>query len=148
MSDSTCDLSAELIEKHQIPIIPLYVNFGDDIYRDGVDITTHELYQTVKERNMLPKTSAPSIGDFIEAFKPHIEAGKDIVYIGISSKLSVTHQNARLAAQEYPEGRILVVDSLNLSTGIGLLVLKALVSVNKDCQLKKSQKKLPQSSHG
>lgn len=125
MSDSTCDLSDELIAKHQIPIIPLYVSFGDDIYRDSVDITTRELYQKVDERNMLPKTSAPSIGDFIEFFKPHIEAGKNIVYIGISSKLSVTHQNARLAAQEFPEGRIFIVDSMNLSTGIGLLVLKA-----------------------
>lgn len=125
MSDSTCDLSKELIEKHQIPIIPLYVNFGDDLYRDGVDITTRELYQKVDERGMLPKTSAPSIGDFIEIFKPYIEDGKDIVYIGISSKLSATQQNARLAAQEFPEGRIHVVDSLNLSTGIGLLVLKA-----------------------
>lgn len=125
MSDSTCDLSKDIIREKNIAILPLYVNFNDSIYRDGVDINTHELYKKVDELGRLPKTSAPSIGDFIEFYRPFIESGHDIVYVGISSKLSATNQNARLATQEYPEGRIHVVDSLNLSTGIGLLALKA-----------------------
>jgi DegV family protein with EDD domain len=125
MSDSTCDLSDELIQKYQIKIIPLYVSFSDGTYKDRVELTTEGLYQKVSELGSLPKTSAPSMGDFYEFFKPLIDAGKDIVYIGLSSKLSATLQSARLAAQEFPEGRIQIVDSLNLSTGIGLLVLKA-----------------------
>lgn len=124
-SDSTCDLSPELVEKHQIGIIPLYVLFNDVSYRDGVEITTAQLYQKVEETGSLPTTAAPSPGDFILAFKPYIKAGQDIIYIGLSSEFSATLNNARLAAQEFPPGRIEIVDSRNLSTGIGLLVLRA-----------------------
>ena len=123
-SDSTCDLSPELIEQHQIGIVPLYVIFNDS-YRDGVDITTPDLYKMVEESGSLPKTAAPSPGDFITAWKPHVEAGEDIVYIGLSSELSATTNNARLAALEFPEGRIAIVDSRNLSSGVGLLVMRA-----------------------
>lgn len=125
LSDSTCDLSSDLVEKHNIGIVPLYVLFNDEAFRDGIDITTHGLYEKVEETGSLPTTAAPSPGDFILAFKPHIDAGEDIIYIGISSELSATINNARLAAQEFPPGRIEIVDSRNLSTGIGLLVMRA-----------------------
>lgn len=125
VSDSTCDLSPELIKKHGIAIVPLYVIFEGKAYKDGIDITTEELYKKVEELNTLPKTSAPSPMDFQKVFRKHIENGEDIIYIGLSSKISSTLQNARLAAQEFPEGRIEIVDSENLSTGIGLLVMKA-----------------------
>lgn len=125
ISDSTCDLSPELIEKHDIAIVPLYVVFDEESYRDGLDITTEKLYKMVEERNMLPKTSAPSPLDFYKTFKKYIENGEDIIYIGISSELSAAVQNAKIAAQGFPEGRIEIVDSRNLSTGIGLLVMKA-----------------------
>lgn len=125
IADSTCDLSSELIEKHGIAIVPLYAVFGEESYKDGIDITTEKLYKMVEERNMLPKTSAPSPLDFLEVFSKYIEMGEDIIYIGLSSELSATLQNARIAAQEFPEGRIEIVDSRNLSTGIGLLVMKA-----------------------
>src|SRR5690554_3823897 len=104
--DSTSDLTKELLTKHNIPIIPLYVNFKDEALKDTVDITTEGLYKKVEELGSLPKTAAPSVGDFIEFFKPMIDDGKDIVYIGISSKLSATLQNAVIAAGEFPEGRI------------------------------------------
>lgn len=124
-SDSTCDLPPDLIVQHQIGILPLYVLFNDVSYRDGIDITTPDLYKKVQETGKLPKTAAPSPGDFIAAFKPYIDAGDDIIYIGLSQQLSATLNNARLASQEFPEGRIEVVDSQNLSTGIGLLVMRA-----------------------
>lgn len=124
-SDSTCDLPPQLIERHQIGIVPLYVSFGEKAYRDGVDLHTDQLYAEVRAKGELPKTSAPSPGDFIEAFAPFIEQGDDILYIGISSHLSSTCQNALIAAGEFPEGRVTVFDSLNLSTGIGLQVMKA-----------------------
>lgn len=125
MTDSTCDLSDQLLNTFDIRVIPLYVTFSDGTYKDRVDINTPDLYEKVSELGTLPKTSAPSVGEFIEIFAPEIEAGNDIIYIGLSSKLSTTLQNARIAAFEFPEGRIHIVDSLNLSTGIGLLVLKA-----------------------
>jgi DegV family protein with EDD domain len=124
-ADSTSDLPPEIIEKYGIGIIPLYVVFDDQSYKDGVDLTTPELYKLVDRTKKLPKTAAPSPADFEASFKPYIEQGDDIVYISLSSKLSSTMQNAVIAAGLFPEGRVTVVDSLNLSTGIGLLVLKA-----------------------
>ncbi|MNM96929.1 Fatty acid-binding protein [compost metagenome] len=124
-ADSTSDLPASWITKHQIGIIPLYVVFNDETYRDGLDITPSDIYRRVAENGSLPKTTAPSPKDFMDAFAPHIEQGHDIVYISISSSLSSTYQNALIAADEFPEGRIKVFDSLNLCSGIGLLVMKA-----------------------
>lgn len=124
-ADSTCDLTPDIIKQYDISVIPLYVGFDDGTLRDGVDITAAELFKKVDEIRKLPKTSAPSPIDFYNQFKPFIDQGKDIIYIGLSSGLSATVQNATIAAGEFPEGRIEVVDSMNLSTGIGLLVLKA-----------------------
>jgi DegV family protein with EDD domain len=124
-TDSTSDLDKELIEEYDISIIPLYVNFDASSYKDGVEITTEELYKKVDEGGKLPLTSAPSPADFINAFKPYIDDGKDILYIGLSSKLSSTIQNAHLAAKEFAEGRIEIIDALNVCLGIGILALKA-----------------------
>lgn len=124
-TDSTADLSKELVSKYQIGVVPLYVLIKEKSYLDGVEITTEELYQEVEKHQTLPKTAAPSMGDFYEAFKPWINDGYDIIYIGLSSKLSGTTQSALVAASEFDEGRVRVIDSLNLSTGIGLLVLRA-----------------------
>lgn len=130
-TDSTCDLSQQLLFDNNISVVPLYITFNDSSYRDSVDMSTAELYEKVDELGILPKTSAPTPADFISAFKPYVDAGNDIVYIGLSSKLSSTIQNAFLAAREFPEGRVHVIDSLNLSTGIGILVMKA-VDLQKD----------------
>lgn len=125
ITDSTCDLSKEIIESRNIKVLPLYVRFGEDTYRDGIDITTDRLYELVEQKNEIPKTSAVSPGDFIEAFESLIKDGYDIIYTGIGSSLSGTFQSAHIASLEFPENRIYLVDSKNLSTGIGLLVLKA-----------------------
>lgn len=125
MTDSTADLSKDLLKLYDIHSIPLYVRFGDEVYKDGIDITTSELYQKVSEKKILPQTAAPSPGDFYEVFKPLVDAGKEIVYIGIGSTISATIQSARVAALEFPENRIFIIDSKNLSSGIALLVLKA-----------------------
>lgn len=124
-TDSTCDLTLDIIKENNISVVPLYVGFDDGTLRDGVEITAGELFKKVDEYGKLPKTAAPSPNDFYNEFKPYIEQGMDIVYIGISSGLSATLQNAMIASREFPEGRIEIVDSQNLSTGIGILVLKA-----------------------
>ena len=120
-SDSCCDLSPELINRFNIHIVPLGVYIDEKTFSDGVDISTGELFEKVKKTGILPKTSAPSVAAFTQAFKPF----KNSIYIGISSKLSASNQNALLAAQNLPDSKISVIDSLNLSTGIGLLVVKA-----------------------
>ncbi|WP_150275590.1 DegV family protein [Paenibacillus tepidiphilus] len=124
-SDSTSDLPQGWKETYDIGIVPLYVVFQDGTYKDGVDITPEEVYSRVAVNGALPKTAAPSPADFMAAFEPVISSGGDIVYISLSSALSSTYQNALLAAGEFPEGRVRVVDSETLCGGIALLVMKA-----------------------
>ncbi|MGG6312120.1 DegV family protein [Paenibacillus macerans] len=124
-ADSTSDLPANWLKRHEIGLVPLYVVFGNETFRDGIDITPTDIYRRVEAEGNLPKTTAPSPKDFMDAFGPYIERGQDIVYISLSTKLSSTYQNAQIAATEFPEGRIHVVDSLTLCSGIGLLVMKA-----------------------
>ncbi|HHY82458.1 MAG TPA: DegV family protein [Clostridiales bacterium] len=125
ITDSTADLSKDLVEKYDLGIIPLYVLIEEKSYLDGIEMTTEELYRQVERTQKLPKTAAPSTGDFHEFFAKWVGAGYDIVYVGLSSKLSATYQAARLAAEEFEEGRVWVLDTKNLSTGIGILAIKA-----------------------
>lgn len=120
-ADSCCDLTPQQIEKYNIHIVPLGVFISEKSYLDGIDITTPQLFDMVKQTGNLPKTSAPSTAMFVEAFKPYQEA----LYISISSQLSASNQNGQIAASSLAPADIRVIDSLNLSTGIGLLVLKA-----------------------
>ena len=131
-SDSTCDLSKEILDEYDIKIVPLYINVDGKEYKDGVDITTLEMYNLVEEKNTSPKTAATSVGDFIEFFKQFTEKDCDVIYTGISSTMSVTFNNAKTAAEilNEDEERVFVVDSGNLSTGIGLLLLKACKAKN------------------
>lgn len=142
-TDSTNDLSPELIKENGIEVIPLYVGFENgETYRDGVDVTPKEMYELVKKFGKLPKSASPSPKAFYDAFKPYIDEGKDIIYVGISSGLSATVQNAMIAAQEFPKGRVEVVDSMNLSSGVGLLVLKAVDYANEGLSVQKAAEKV------
>ncbi|MFD1773226.1 DegV family protein [Paenibacillus rhizophilus] len=124
-TDSTSDMPQGWKETYDIGVIPLYVVFEDATYRDGVDITPDQVYRKVSATSALPKTAAPSPADFMNAFAPVIENGDDIVYLSLSASLSSTYQNARLAAEEFPSGRVKVVDSGTLCGGIALLAVKA-----------------------
>lgn len=126
ISDSTCDLSKELLEKYDIDILPLHVHLGDEEYQDGVTITPDEIYTWADANRMTPKTSAASMAEAIDAFEPYIKNGDEIICFSISSSMSAIHNVMRLAAQDLEaEDKIHVIDSANLSTGIGLLVLEA-----------------------
>jgi DegV family protein with EDD domain len=124
-ADSTCDLSPELIKRHDIYIIPMYVTLGDESRKDGVEVTVEEVFAYTDKTKQTPKTAAVSIIDFLDSFRPFIEAGQDIIYVGISAKFSSSVPNAMVAMLDFPEGRIEVVDSMNLSSGIGLMLLQA-----------------------
>ncbi len=124
ITDSTCDLTKELLEKYDITVIPLYVNFKETSFKDGVTIDTSLLYQKVEEYQMLPKTAAITIVDFMTVFSQYIKEDYDIIYTGISKALSSTYNNAVIAANEIDPDRISVIDSMNLSTGIGLNLLR------------------------
>ncbi len=121
--DSTIDLSKEMIENNNISIFPLYVNMGDESYRDGVTVVPDDIYDYVKETGVLPKTSAPSVGDYIDFFTEMKKEADTIIHFSLGSDFSSSHQNAKLAAADFDN--IYVIDSKNLSTGTGLLVLEA-----------------------
>ena len=121
ITDSTSDLGTDIAAEFKLSIIPLSVTIGGDVYYDVVNIHQKDLFALVKKHAELPKTAAPSVGEFSKAFDRPGES----VFVGISSKLSATIQNARLAVEMLPAGKVRVVDSLNLSTGVGLLALRA-----------------------
>lgn len=119
--DSTCDLTKELYEKYDISVMPLAVNLGDELYRDGVDIDGPMIFDYVAKTGILPKTSAVSIAEYTDFFKPWVDEGYEVVHINLSSGLSSCHQNACLAAEDL--GNVYVIDSLNLSSGSGHLAI-------------------------
>jgi len=128
VADSTCDLSEELIEKYNISIIPLHIVLGIEEFLDGKNISPAEIYKWSDENKSTPKTSAASIEDVLECFEPYVKAGDDIVCFSISEDMSTTANVMRLAASELEaEDRIHIINSANLSTGIGLLVIEAAI---------------------
>ena len=122
-SDSTCDLSAELIEKYNIGIFSLSVILGGKTYKDG-EIDPSDIFAYIAENGELPKTAAGSSDDYTQFFDKYVRDCDNLIHFNISSKASSTHSAACVAAQKYG-GKVLVVDSRALSTGQGLLVLKA-----------------------
>lgn len=122
-SDSVCDLSPELLQKYNVQIFPLYVSLGDQNHLDGKTIKSDDIYDYYAQTKKLPKTGARSTFDYVEFFKQQTQDGSEIVHFCISESMSSSYSNALLAAKEV-DG-VYVVDSKNLSTGIGLLVLSA-----------------------
>ncbi len=126
VSDSTCDLSQELIQKYDIRVIPLHVLLGEEEYEDGKNITPDEIYKWSDENKATPKTSAPSITTVAEIFQSCTADGSDVICFSVSDKMSTTGNVMRMTAEELGlENKIFVIDSENLSTGVGLLVLRA-----------------------
>ena len=123
LSDSTCDLSPELVAANNITLVPLTVVKGDEQFKDGVSITASDVFAHVAAGGALCSTAANSIGEYEDVFAEHAPNYDGIIVINISSEFSSCYQNARLAAEDFPNVR--VIDSRNLSTGQGLVVLKA-----------------------
>lgn len=124
LTDSTVDLNKDMYQKLDVEVLPLNVNFGEEVFKDGVDIEPDEIYERVKNGSPLPSTAAISPQVFADSIKKHLDAGFDIVYVGLGSKLSTTYQNFNIAKQDFPEDRVFAIDSENLSSGSGLLLLK------------------------
>ena len=123
LSDSTCDLSPELLEKYDITLIPLIVMKDDQEYRDGVTITPADIFAHVAAGGSLCSTAALSVGVYQEIFEQYAKEYDGVIHVNIGSGFSSSYQNACLAAEDIANVR--VVDSQNLSTGQGLVVLKA-----------------------
>lgn len=122
-TDSPADVPAEIRERYDIRVIPLHIILDDDCFEDGVNIQPDDLYAFYKKTGRLPKTSAVSGAEYTDFFKELTQDGSSVVHISFSSALSATHQNARLAAEDFDN--VYIVDSKSLSTGIALLAIKA-----------------------
>lgn len=121
--DSTIDLSAELLERCGVSLAPLYINMGDESRLDGISVTPEDIYAYVEKTGVLPKTAAPSVEDYRRLFGELKKEYDEIIHFNISSEFSSAHQNACIAAREI--GGVYPIDTRNLSTGSGLLVMEA-----------------------
>lgn len=128
ISDSTCDLSKELLEKHNIAIRPLYVHLGEDEYVDGVNVTPDDLYKWADANKSTPKTSVFSLPEAMELFQTYTDAEDEIIAFSVSDEMSSSGNVMRMAAEELgKEDSIYVINSASLSTGIGLLIIEAAI---------------------
>ena len=126
ISDSTCDLSQDLIDQYDISVLPLHIILGEEDYLDGKSITPDEIYKWSDENNTTPKTSAVSIEEAIDAIKPSLDAGMEVVVFTIAGGMSTTNNVFHLAVNELEaEEKVRIIDSANLSTGVGLQVIEA-----------------------
>ncbi|MDE6642052.1 MAG: DegV family protein [Acetatifactor sp.] len=128
IADSTCDLSKDLLEKYDISILPLHILLGEKEYLDGVNITPKEIYDWSDTHEATPKTSAPSRDAAAELMKPYVDEGREVVCFSISGEMSASGNVMRMAAEDLGEMKLVrIVDSANLSTGIGHLVIEAAI---------------------
>ena len=127
VTDSTADLAPQAADALGIGVVPLSVIFGNEVYREGVDITNDLFYHRMARSKVLPTTSAPSVGDFLAVYEPLLKEADEIVSVHLSSKLSATYSNACQAAQILSEkgARIEVVDSLSISFGLAFQAVAA-----------------------
>ena len=130
VTDSTSDIPPELAAELGVTVVPLTVFFGDEEFKDGIDITRDEFMTRLTTGGVFPHTSQPSVGDFLEVYKALTDAGHEVVSIHISGKLSGTLNSARGAVQELPDAGIVLVDTKLASLALTLVVRAAAVAAN------------------
>lgn len=130
---STCDLPPELLERYQITMVPLYVSFGGNTYKDGLETGPDDIFRHVEGGGQLPTTAAVNIADYQELFGELSPKYDEVIHITIGSEFSCCYQNALVAAEEYPN--VHVVDSRNLTVGQGLLALEAAMAAERGADI-------------
>jgi len=125
VTDSTCDLPAEILNKYQVEIVPLTVHFEEDTYYDKVDLDREEFYKMMESAAELPTTSQPSVGLFMDRYEELAENYDQVISIHLSSTLSGTCESARLAAAQVEDIEVEIIDSKSTSSGLGFMVLLA-----------------------
>ncbi|NEZ47101.1 DegV family protein [Clostridium niameyense] len=125
ITDSTADLPDYIVDNYEIKVLPLLVNFGERSYKDGVDIKLYDVFDKIERECIFPKTSQLNPQKFAECYKNYLDEGYKIVSIHLSSKMSGTYQSACIARDMLDSENIVVIDSNNVTSGLGLLVMKA-----------------------
>ena len=128
-ADSTCDLTPELLERYDVELFPLSVILNDTSLKDGVDVFPDDLYRHVETTGTLPTTSANSVGEYLDRFAALSSLYDAVIHINISAEFSSCYQNACIAAEEFDN--VYVVDSRNLSTGHGHVVIEAALAAQR-----------------
>lgn len=137
ISDSTCDLSGALFEQYGVELLPLHILLDEDDRLDRTGITPEEIFTWSDAHRATPKTAAFSVDEARQCFKPYLDAGENIMCFSISASMSASYQNMRLAAAELnAEDRVCVIDSQNLSTGVGLQVIEAAIMAQQGASLR------------
>ena len=132
LTDSTCDLDQEILEKYEIEVIPLSVHFGEEEFQDRVDITPEDFFEKLNKIEKIPHTSRPAPALFMEKYKEMLEKYDQLLSIHVSAALSGTYESAELAAREVEAEKITVIDSASISLGLGILVFLAAELIEKD----------------
>lgn len=125
ITDSTLDLPSNLIKEKNIEVLPLLINFGEESYLDGVEINTKEMLDKIENEDILPTTAQVTPNRFEEVFKKYLDEGYKIVTLVLSSDMSGTYQSACIAKNMLDTDDIVVIDSRNVTSGLGILALKA-----------------------
>lgn len=131
ITDSTADLPKEIYEKYDIEVLPLLINFGEESYLDGVEITPKELFERIEKEETIPTTAQVTPNRFMESYEKYINEGYKIISIHISSAMSGTYQSACIAKNTLESEDIFVIDSQNVTAALGILVLKAAILKDK-----------------
>lgn len=127
VSDGGCDFSGEEAEKYNAKVVPFYLTFDGKTHKEGVDITREDYYKRLKaDKKLFPKITPPGRQDYVDVYTPHLEAGKDIIILTMSSRLSGSFNSATIAAnkvkKDFPGRKIIVINSLNCAIGQGLIL--------------------------
>lgn len=142
ITDSTVDIPKDILISKDVEVMPVLINFGEESYLDGVEIDLETMIERIERENVLPTTAQITPIRFEETFKKYLDDGYKVIYIGMSSGMSGTYQSACLAKNMLETDDVQVIDSQNITAGLGLLVLKAVDLKEKGLTLKEIVEKL------
>lgn len=146
ITDSTADLPDSILKKYNIEVLPLLINFGKDSYRDGIDIDIHTLLHKMDKSDVFPSTTQVNPQIFLECYDSYIKQGYKIVSIHLSSKMSGTYQSACIAKEMLQTEDIIVIDGMNVTSGLGLQVIKAAKLKEEGLRIKEIENRIKESS--
>lgn len=147
VTDSTCDLNKEIVDKYNIKIVPLTVHFGTKEFVDGIDINPDKFFKMIETNNNMPKTSKPSKYDFENTYNQLLKEYDHILSIHVSKGLSGTYDSAALAANDISKDKITVIDSASISLGLGFLVLLAAKLIENNYPLNEIINRIDKAKH-
>lgn len=145
ITDSTCDLNKDIIDKYNIEVLPLLVKVENETYMDGVDITLQEYLSKMKNSEEFPTTTQVNPHRFHECYKKYLDEGYKIVSIHLSSKMSGTYQSSCMAKSMLETEDIITIDSYNVTSGLGILVLKACKLKEEGCSIFEIEEKIKET---